>query len=112
MQFPLAPAFSCLVGSDSGLTIKLGRCWRVVLDIERETSLMEVAGGSRCFALGRSSGLGLELRLRLQLPEDTEEILLPRGGGRVKWLLWDKAGDLDLFTLPDGVWLRGGTGLE
>ena len=73
---------------------------------------MEVAGGSRCFALGRSSGHGLELRLRLQLPEDTEEILLPRGGGRVKWLLWDKAGDLDLFTLPDGVWLRGGTGLE
>lgn len=45
-------------------------------------SLMEVAGGSRCFVLGRSPGLRLELRLRLQLPEDSEETLLPRGGAR------------------------------
>lgn len=44
---------------------------------------MEVAGGSRCFALGRSPGLRLELRLRLQLPVETEDILLPRGGTRV-----------------------------
>lgn len=54
----------------------------MVLDIDKEISLIEVAGGRRCFALGRSSGL--RLGLRLQLPEDTEEILLPRGGARVR----------------------------
>lgn len=53
------------------------------MDIEREISRIEVAGGSRCFVLGRFPGLRLELRLRLQLPEDTEETLLPRGGARL-----------------------------
>lgn len=80
---PLAVIFSFLVDSDSWLRTTSGRCWGAVLDTEREMSLMEVAGGSRCFTLGRSPGLRLELRLRLQLPEDTEETLLPRGGARV-----------------------------
>lgn len=78
--------------------------------------MIEVTAGKRCFAFGRSSGLRLELLLRLLLYDDDEEMLLRRDRRpSFERLRCEDAGDLDRLSsrlFPSGLRLRAPGGLE